>query len=218
MPIHQTRPARAAGSDAVDADKADVLARTVAALDAGDLERGRQILRSEYPFSPVTKNARRYTERQCLRVFYRDGFLDRYSGSKLIHPGALRTLSLLLPEEFPFHPNWAVSQSHFAFWELFPTIDHLVPVARGGVDAEPNWVSTSMLHNSAKAHWTLDELGWTLAPAGDHSTWDGLAGWFVGYLDAHPELMADTYLARWFRATVEVRTSLQKVLVDLRAG
>lgn len=118
-------------------------------------------------------------------------------------------LSLILPDEFPAHPNWLMSQSHVAFWELFPTIDHLVPVARGGVDAEPNWVSTSMLHNSAKAHWTLDELGWTLAPAWDHTTWDGLARWFVDHLNAHPELMSDTYLARWFRATVEVRASLQ---------
>lgn len=102
-----------------------------------------------------------------------------------------------------------MTQSHFAFWELLLTIGHLVPVARVGTDEEPNWVSTSMLRNSAKAHWALDKLGWTLAPAGDHTAWDGLAGWFVDYLDARPELMADKYLARWFRATVEMRASLQ---------
>ncbi len=192
----------------IKGDKADILARTVAAIDAGDLEQGRQILRSEYPFSPVAKNSRQYTERQCLRVFYRDGFLDRYSGAKLVHPAALRTLSLILPEEFPAHPNWQMSQSHFAFWELFPTIDHLVPVARGGVDAEPNWVSTSMLRNSAKAHWTLHELGWSLTAPGNHRIWDGLSGWFVGYVEARPELMADKYLARWFRATIDVRSTL----------
>lgn len=180
----------------------------MAAIDAGDLEQGRQILRSEYPFSPVAKNSRQYTERQCLRVFYRDGFLDRYSGTKLVHPAALRTLSLILPEEFPAHPNWQMSQSHFAFWELFPTIDHLVPVARGGVDAEPNWVSTSMLRNSAKAHWTLHELGWSLTAPGNHRIWAGLSGWFVGYVEARPELMADKYLARWFRATIDVRSTL----------
>ncbi|MFF0818704.1 HNH endonuclease [Rhodococcus sp. NPDC003318] len=52
-----------------------------------------------------------------------------------------------------------MSQTHFAYWELFPTIDHIVPVTRGGADDESNWVTTSMLRNSAKAHWTLDELG-----------------------------------------------------------
>lgn len=82
-----------------------------------------------------------------------DGFLDRYSGTKLVHPGVLRILSVLLPEEFPFHRNWLMTQSHVAFWELFPTIDHRVPVAHGGEDTESNWVSTSMLRNSVKAHW-----------------------------------------------------------------
>lgn len=189
-------------------EKAGILARVCVAIGAGDIEHGRQILRTEYPFTPVAKTSRKYTERQCLRVFYRDGFLDRYSGAKLVHPGALRTLSLIVPEEFPAHPNWAMSQSHFAFWELFPSIDHLVPVARGGADDESNWVSTSMLRNSAKAHWTLDELGWTLSPPGDHTEWDGLAGWFVDYLHTHPELVADKYLARWFRATSDVRAEL----------
>lgn len=47
--------------------------------------------------------------------------------------------------------------------ELFPSIDHLVPAACGGADDESSWISTSMLRNSAKAHWPLDELGWTLA-------------------------------------------------------
>ncbi|MEE2031694.1 HNH endonuclease [Rhodococcus chondri] len=189
-------------------DKADVLARVAAAIDTGDLDRGRRILRTEYPFAPVAKNSRKYTDRQCLRVFYRDGFLDRYSGAKLVHPGALRSLSLVMPEEFPAHPNWSMTQSHFAFWELFPTIDHLVPVARGGADEEANWVSTSMLRNSAKAHWTLDELGWGLVERGDHTRWDGLAGWFLDYVRAHPELMDDKYLARWFRATVDVCAQL----------
>ncbi|MFF0817580.1 HNH endonuclease [Rhodococcus sp. NPDC003318] len=177
----------------------------VAAVDAGDLEEGRLILGREYPFTPVAKSSRRYTDRQCLRVFYRDGFLDRYSGTKLVHPAALRALSVIMPGEFPAHPNWLMSQSHFAFWELFPTIDHLVPVARGGADEESNWVSTSMLRNSAKAHWTLEELGWTLSPPGDYTQWDGLSGWFTGYLEANPDLFADKYLARWYRATVHTR-------------
>ncbi|RYF51329.1 MAG: HNH endonuclease [Comamonadaceae bacterium] len=189
-------------------EKADILARVSAAIGADDVELGRQILRSEYPFTPVTKTPRKYTERQSLRIFYRDGFLDRYSGAKLVHPGTLRALSLIMPEEFPAHPNWAVSQSHFAYWELFPSIDHLVPVARGGTDDETNWISTSMLRNAAKAHWTLGELGWTLSPGGDHRVWDGLAGWFIEYLRAHPELATDKYLGRWFRATIDVRAEL----------
>ncbi|ETT28834.1 hypothetical protein RR21198_5809 [Rhodococcus rhodochrous ATCC 21198] len=113
-----------------------------------------------------------------------------------------------MPTEFPFDPHWAMSQSHIAFWELFPTLDHPVPVARGGADEESNWVSTSMLHNSAKANGTLDELGWTLVPPGDHTRWDGLTGWFVEHLRTHPEMLTDPYLARWFRASAEIRSEL----------
>ncbi|PND51551.1 HNH endonuclease, partial [Rhodococcus sp. ENV425] len=35
-----------------------------------------------------------------------------------------------------------------------------------------------------------------------------LSGWFIGYVEAHSELMADKYLARWFRATIDVRSTL----------
>jgi hypothetical protein len=40
-----------------------------------------------------------------MEVFLRDGFLDRYTGSRLIFPATLRMLSQLLPEEFPAHPH-----------------------------------------------------------------------------------------------------------------
>jgi hypothetical protein len=106
--------------------------------------------------------------------FHQDGFIDCYSGQRLIFPGTLRLLSLCLPEEFPFHSNWKMDRTHPAFWELFPTIDHIVPIARGGEDAETNWVTTSQLQNSAKANWTLKELRWTLVPAGSVEEWDGL--------------------------------------------
>lgn len=191
-----------------DEGKADVLARVAAAIDSGDLNGGRETLTEHYPFTPIEKSARKSTERQCLRLFYRDGFLDRYSGSRLVNPEALRLLSVLLPTDFPADPNWAMGRSHFAFWELFPTIDHVHPVARGGADSEANWVSTSMLRNSAKAHWTVDELGWTLHPPGEHTDWDGLTAWFVKHMQVHPKLLANSYLARWHRASVDVRSQL----------
>lgn len=186
-------------------DKADVLAEVAGAIEAVGLDEGRRILGQRYPFTPVEKTPRSYTERSSLRLFYRDGFLDRYSGVRLVNPGALRLLSVLLPEDFPADPNWAMSRSHFAFWELFPTIDHLHPVSRGGGDEEGNWVTTSMLRNSAKAHWTLAELGWDLQPPGDHTEWDGLTEWFIRYLRSDHVPLEVPYIRRWFRASMEVR-------------
>ena len=158
------------------------------------------VARRDYPFTPSVRISRRYGESRALRLFLRDGFVDRYSGDQLIFPGVFRILSCILPEEFPFHRNWKMSETHSAYWELFPTIDHLVPIARGGSDSDENWVTTSMLHNTAKANWTIEELGWRLYPAGDLENWDGMARWFLDFTGGHPEMLADAYVRRWYNA------------------
>jgi len=108
----------------------------------------------------------------------------------------------LLPAEFPFHPNWKMDKTHQAYWELFPTLDHIVPVARGGQDDEENLVSTSMLKNSAKANSTLEELGWHLHPPGDMAQWDGMMSWCLDFIRSKRELEKDAYIGRWYRAAV----------------
>ena len=127
----------------------------------------------------------------------RDGFVDRYSGKRLVFPGTLRLISKLLPKEFPFHVNWKTDECHFAFYELFPTIDHLVPVSRGGSDSDVNWVSTSMLRNAAKANFTAEELGWELVPPGNLNEWDGLTNWFLQQYGRRREFHSDAYLRKW---------------------
>jgi len=136
-----------------------------------------------------------------MQVFLRDGFIDRYSGTRLVHPAALRLLTILIPEAFPAHPNWKMNESHIAFWELFPTIDHVEPVARGGADGPENWVCTSMLKNQAKSHWTLEELGWCLHPPGEIQQWDGLTHWFVEYVETHISVRNEAYIDRWYGAS-----------------
>jgi hypothetical protein len=122
----------------VQEDRAKILGRALGLVRRGDFPAARDLLRSEYPFVPASPEGRRYTEAQALRVFRRDGFLDRYSGRRLVFPGVLRLLSRLFPEELPFHTNWKMAETHPAYWELFPTIDHVMPVARGGPDGEAN--------------------------------------------------------------------------------
>jgi hypothetical protein len=174
------------------------------ALTRGNTTEASAIAKEQYPFVRSEKAARRYTEYQMTSVFLRDGFTDRYSGERLVFPGTLRLLSLVLPEEFPAHPNWKMSASHLVYWQLFPTIDHVVPVTRGGKDDVSNWVTTSMLRNSAKAHWTFEELGWSLHPPGSAEAWDGLTRWFVEYTETRPELCQSPYVRRWRRAAITV--------------
>jgi HNH endonuclease len=148
----------------------------------------------------LAKVERRYSVRRMLAAFTRDGFVDRYSGVRLVCVAALRLISKRLPDEFPFQTNWRTDTCHFAFWDLAPTIDHILPVSRGGTDDESNWATTSMLRNSAKANFTLEELGWSLCPRGDTKDWDGLLGWFIDQANADRTILDDRYLRQWFSA------------------
>lgn len=213
-----TIPAKSSASPFVEMDKADVIRRVAEALTEGDVGRAREIATTEYPFVAAVKSKRQYTPFQSLQVFYRDGFIDRYSADRLVNPAALHVLLKTLPLEFPAHPNWKMSETHIIYWELFPTIDHVVPVARGGVDDDSNWVTTSMVRNAAKSNWTLEELGWQLVDPGDPSTWDGLSRWFVDYVDAHQKLLADPYISKWSNATQRVIAARRRATRRLPAA
>ena len=183
---------------------ADVLASVCAAIDDNRSATAAAILAKEYPFTPLENVGRRYSAVQSTRVFARDGFIDRYTGKRLVFPGTLRLLSTLFPQEFPFHTNWKTDACHFAFYELFPTIDHLVPVSRGGANNEDNWISTSMVRNAAKANFTIEELGWRLLPAGNLEEWDGLTKWFLGRMATQNGPGASGYLRTWAEAARRV--------------
>jgi hypothetical protein len=182
------------------AEKSGAIAAVCAALARGDVDAATSTLKRDYPFAsePITK--RQYGPVESTRVFVRDGFLDRYTGERLVFPPVLRLLSAALPEEFPFHPNWKTDLTHPAYWEVGATIDHVVPVSRGGADDESNWVTTSMARNSAKMNWTLEELGWALLPPGDFREWDGLVRWFLEYTATRPETLGNATVRQWHRA------------------
>jgi hypothetical protein len=185
--------------------KAEVLARVCAAVGEHQLDRAAEILQHEYPFAPEAVAKRSYGPIECTRVFARDGFIDRYSGERLVFPPVLRILSTVLPTQFPFDPNWKTDVTHRAYWDLQATLDHVVPVTRGGRDDESNWVTTSQVRNSAKGNWSLEQLGWRLHPPGSFREWDGLMRWFLEYASKHPEVVAANASIRgWHRAAQRV--------------
>lgn len=186
-------------------DKAEVISQACDALERDDLDQARHVLVTQYPFNPIKKSFRQYTPLEMTRIFFRDGFIDRYKGNKLVFPPALRLISHYLPIAFPYHKNGKMSEGHIAYWELFPTIDHVVPVARGGQDCLENWVCCSMLTNSIKSNWTLDEIGWELLPPGKPEKWDGMLGWFVSQAKRMPSLLAAPYFKRWYNAAVSAK-------------
>lgn len=165
--------------------------------------RAKQIARGSYPFTPIRPQERRISPRSTLHIFLRDAFIDRYSGERLVFPGILRLLSIYLPKEMPFHPNWKMTETHMSYWELLPTIDHVVPIARGGSDADSNRVTTSMMRNAAKANWTMEELGWSLHPAGDLQQWDGLMKQFIALIEMDSAPLAEPYIRKWHDLALE---------------
>lgn len=184
--------------------KSETIADVCLSIECGDLVAAEAQLRLEYPFAKRPVSQRKYSDAQAMRVFTRDGFVDRYSGDRLVFPGVLRIISLNLPHEFPFQKNWKMDETHMAFWELMPTVDHVIPVARGGVDSEENWVTTSMVRNSAKSNWLVEELGWSVRTVGGEGSWDGLLTWFFRYVGSHEDLLKEAYVRRWFRAARQV--------------
>ena len=181
----------------------DVIENACTAIAASNVSGADELIRDHYPHAPTPRSSRSYTERQMTNVFRRDGFIDRYSGKRLVYPPVLRVLSAMLPDAFPYQSSWKTDECHDAYWRLFPTIDHVIPVSRGGADDESNWVTTSMMRNSAKSNWALDDLGWELHPVGDLDEWDGLMAWLLDFEVAQPDMIASSkYLSRWHRAAV----------------
>lgn len=187
-------------------DRASIIADACAALARGD-ETAAACALARYPAPPPPRTRGSTSPLQATRVFMRDGFVCRYSGIRLVNPGALRILSLRFPAAFPYHPHGRFDSAHPAWWDLFPTVDHLIPIARGGTSEPANIVTASLAKNTLKAGWTLDELGWSLLPAGSTGEWDGLTLWMLDYA-ARSDGAISAYVARWVNAARQLREEI----------
>jgi hypothetical protein len=191
------------------AERVDIVSAACALLGEGNTSGAAALLAGAYPPERVEAAPKGLPATEALRVFQRDGFVDRYSGRRLLFPGVLRVLSAHLPIPFPYQPNGRDTETHLAYWELFPVIDHVRPMTRGGLDAPENWVTTSMLRHSAKAGWTLEDLGWWIHPAGNLARWDGLQSWFMSHMEGTPKLQESRALRGWYQAVVATGSAVR---------
>lgn len=179
-------------------DKSKIISDVVKMLINNNKSKAESIIVNDYPHKTYEVKNRTYTTTQKMEQFIRDGFIDRYTGEKLLNPGILKVLSTYFPDEFPFHPHWKMTETHIAYWELIPTLDHIYPIAKGGQDDKSNWVTTSMKNNSIKSNYTIDEIHWMLYPQGDIKEWDGLSKSFIKLVDNNKELLKDNYIKAWY--------------------
>ena len=152
----------------------------------GNITEAQTVMDTEYPFQKITAQGRKYTDKEKMEQFVRDGFIDRYSGQKLVNPGLLKVLSHYMPETVPYHAHWKMESCHNAYWEFVPTVDHIYP----------------MLHNSIKSNWTLAQLNWKLHDAGNYNEYDGLTEIFIKLVRSDEALLKDAYIKKWYRLSV----------------
>ena len=170
-----------------------------------------ELAKDNYPFLDTEIHRRQYTKYQMCKVFLRDGFIDRYSGDKLIFPGLIKILTIEFPDIFKYQKNWKMAETHMIYWQLYPTIDHLVPIAKGGYDSESNWITTSMIRNSAKANWTIEELGWKLYEKGSLEIWNGLVDYFIELTNKNPNYENDRYVREWKKGLLKAMNNNDKI-------
>lgn len=191
-------------------DKSIVISDIVTMLLENDKMEAKNIINQKYPHTYYEIEKRTYTINQKMNQFIRDGFIDRYTGNKLLNPGILKIISHYFPNEFPYHSHWKMTETHIAYWELIPTIDHVYPIAKGGEDNESNWVTTSMKNNSIKSNYTIDDIHWKLHPRGDISDWDGLTNTFLQLVENDKELLKDPYIKSWYTVSRLFETILNQ--------
>ena len=182
-------------------NKSDIIENIVELLLDDKKEEAQDVIKRSYPYSSYKVNKRVYTLAQKMEQFLKDGFIDRYTGKRLLNPGILKVLSHYFPDEFPYDPHWKMTSTHIAYWELTPTIDHIVPIAVGGEDISDNWATTSMKNNSIKSNYTLGEINWKLLPRGSIRIWDGLTELFLKIVEKDKSLLQDAYIKNWYNTS-----------------
>jgi len=197
------------------------------ALSDEDKEACREIIRKEYPFDPkamprkvpraeqasvedlleVKQQTRLFwSEDHALkmRVFARDGFINRFTGELLIFPAVLRLLSKEFPKELPYQQAWRLGEVHMAYYDLFACTDMLVPTSLGGKEEEGNLITTTMPYVLVRSDSTVEGLGWRLTREGYVDEWDGMSAWYVEYVNQHQDLRKENYFNLWFNAAKKV--------------
>ena len=195
-------------------DKAHLLENISKLILENKTEDAKAIIQNEYPHKHIELEKRSYTLKEKMEQFLRDGFIDRYTGKRLVNPGLLKVITSYFPEDFPYDPHWKMTKTHMAYWDLIPTIDHIFPIAQGGADNSSNWATTSMKNNSIKSNYSLEEINWELYPGGSLKEWDGLTGLFVELVDKNNDLLKDSYIKSWYKISKSVCTPSNKDVYD----
>lgn len=174
MATEQTRRGPMAGSE----DYATPLAQVLRALAAGDRDAARRVLEPMAFAPPPHRGGGGLSTTLKAEIFERDRYQCRYCGRRVVLTEAMRLVSLVFPDLFPYHLHWAADQSHEAYMLAAPNVDHVVPLAAGGAArGASNLATACAVCNITKGNMPLDMLGWPMREPADPN-WHGLGDWY----------------------------------------
>ena len=184
---------------AIDNSRADALVYACLALEAGSVNAAEKIIATGFPFSGYLNDEKPLSEATQLKIFRRDGFVDRFTGQKVFLPPVLTVLSEMLPDVFPNHPNWKRDETHQAHEMFTATVKKIIPNRPAD---EFNLATAAYKTKAAKANATLEDLGWKILSLEEIADlrWNGMTGWFMNYVDDHRDLLSVPLIARWYKA------------------
>ena len=67
-------------------DKLEILEDVSKNILKNNINGARRIIKTKYPFKKPIVKIRKYTDKEKMKQFVKDGFIDRYSGQKLVNP------------------------------------------------------------------------------------------------------------------------------------
>jgi hypothetical protein len=129
-------------------------------------------------FSVEKKTHPNVNERDKFMTFRKDHYHCSYTGIKLINHPLIELLSYILPEHFPYNnpphgSDAGIKNTHLLVWVLWPSVDHILPVSRGGLNHPENYTTSNSKFNMFKNNFRNEELGLQCREPED-KTWNGL--------------------------------------------
>ena len=137
-----------------DIDYPARLAAVVAAFQSGGTAAALEALQPiAYHPEPVTRR-RSIPPAREVEVFRRDAWTCRYCGQPTVFLPVMAFLGHLFPDQFPYDPHWRAGVTHPAVSACGASVDHVVPVTRGGTDDLDNLVAACWPCNARKGDFT----------------------------------------------------------------
>ena len=112
-------------------------------------------------------------------VFARDQYTCRLCGMQTVDVEVMKALSKAFPAEFPYHPRWRQDAVSPVYWTHVTSLEHVVPIARGGAHDASNFATSCYACNDARSDYLLEELGWGLREV-TTVAWIGLRNYLPG--------------------------------------